>query len=110
MLLRAVAGLAFASLLCGQARASPPAPAHEIAFAADRAPVITGEIFRVDLDGRRVNLTHSPFDDRDPNVSPDGKRVAFLSNRGASAEYGAALWVVGIDGRHLEPVAPGVDG
>jgi Tol biopolymer transport system component len=81
--------------------ASAPAP---IVFAADRAPTVTGEIWRLDPSGRRVNLTHSPYTDSYPAVSWDGRHVAFLSDRTA----GTSLYEVGIGGRGLKRVGPPV--
>ncbi|HEY8029199.1 MAG TPA: LpqB family beta-propeller domain-containing protein [Gaiellaceae bacterium] len=71
-----------------------------IVFSADRAPSITGDVFKVDWDGRVVNLTHSPWQDSQPLVAPDGKRVAFLSDRGGIG----GLWVIGTDGTGLRRV------
>lgn len=34
-----------------------------------------------------TRLTTSPRDDFNPTVSPDGKRIAFVSNRGAGSDY-----------------------
>jgi Tol biopolymer transport system component len=73
-----------------------------IVFSADRAPQLSGEIYRVDPNGHRVNLSRSPaYRDVDPVVSPDGKRVAFLSDR--SGRLG--VYEVGIGGRGLVRVA-----
>lgn len=80
-------------------RAAAPSP---IVFSADRAPLVTGEIYRLDPNGHRVDLSNSPYQDMDPVVSPDGMRVAFLSNR--SGREG--VYEVGIDGRGLVRVAP----
>ncbi|HEY2072886.1 MAG TPA: hypothetical protein VGG88_04870, partial [Gaiellaceae bacterium] len=71
-----------------------------IVFAADRAPAITGDVFRADSNGRVANLTHSPWQDTRPLVSPNGKLVAFLSDRGGAG----GLWVIGIDGAGLRRV------
>jgi Tol biopolymer transport system component len=79
-----------------------PAAGHastpsQIVFAADRAPSVTGEVYRLDPNGRRVDLSKSPYRDTNPAVSSDGKRVAFLSDRDGTT----ALYEVGIDGRRL---------
>jgi Tol biopolymer transport system component len=77
---------------------SPP----PILFAADNEPALSGDIFRLDAGGRLVNLTHSPFLDQYPSVSPDGRRVAFESDRSGAP----GLYVVGVDGagqRRLDP-------
>lgn len=42
----------------------------------------TTDIFSVNPDGSNlINLSNSPGDDVDPNMSPDGKYIAFISNR-----------------------------
>jgi len=81
------------------AQASTPSP---IVFAADRAPSVTGDIYRLSPDGHLVNLTHSPNQDTRPLVSPDGKTIAFLSQRGNTV----SVYEMGIDGRGLVRVGP----
>jgi len=83
-----------AAAILGGAAPAPTSPV--IVFAADRTPAVSGDVYRADANGHVVNLTHSPWQDTQPLVSPDGKLVAFLSDRG-----GAGLWVMGIDGRGL---------
>jgi Tol biopolymer transport system component len=71
------------------------AAAHEIVFSANRMPSVSGEVYRVDPSGRRVDLSRSPFQDTQPAVSPDGRHVAFFREVGRTD----SVWVVGIDGR-----------
>jgi Tol biopolymer transport system component len=78
----------------GSTRAATPSL---IVFSADRAPSVSGEIYRVDPNGHQVNLTQSPYQDTHPVVSSDGKTVAFLSQRGNSV----SAYEVGINGRGL---------
>ena len=91
----------------------PVAPLHEIVFAADGKAVGFGEVYRVDLDGHRTDLSRSPWRDVAPAVSPNGKWVAFLSDRGGRA----ALYATNIRSRvlvrltpKLFPVHDGLDG
>jgi dipeptidyl aminopeptidase/acylaminoacyl peptidase len=86
--------------------ASGASTPSRIVFAADLAPSVSGEIYRLDPNGHRVDLSRSPFQDTDPAVSPDGKHVAFLSNRGGHI----GVYKVDIDGRGLVTVAPRVAG
>jgi len=72
------------------------APAGRIVFAADRIPQVSGDVYRVDATGRVANLTHSPWQETQPLVAPDGKLVAFFSDRD-----GGSLWTIGVDGRGL---------
>jgi Tol biopolymer transport system component len=54
---------------------------------------LPGEIHLVSRDGRTAQrITDHPADDHEPLWSPDGRHLAFLSDRGGSA----ALWIVAI--------------
>jgi Tol biopolymer transport system component len=56
------------------------------------------EIFLIDPDGSNlVQLTRSPSFDTDPAWSPDGNKIAFVSNRDGSDD----IWFMDIDGTHL---------
>jgi Tol biopolymer transport system component len=77
------------------------APAPPILFAADHRPALDGEIYRLDLNGRRLDLSRSPFEDTQLQVAPNGRHVAFVSDRG----HGTRVYVVGIDGRGLRTVS-----
>jgi TolB protein len=79
--------------------ASAPSP---IVFSADRQPSVSGEIYVVHPNGRAVDLSRSPNQDVAPTVSPDGRTVAFVSDRTPRG----AVYEVGIDGRGLVRVSP----
>ncbi len=101
-----------------RAAAAPGAKPHRLPFASDgaSAPVISRQgnrlvyianrtdinIWRVDLGSpgkdpdRPVRLIASTWQDRDPDYSPDGKRITFMSNRSGSCE----IWVCDRDGTH----------
>ena len=90
-------------VLAASAAAAPRASSTgTIVFSANRAPTTVNEVFAVGIDGKRVNLSRSFARDAGPSVSPNGKLVAFASNRGP----GVAVYVVGIDGTHLRRVSP----
>ena len=56
------------------------------------------EIYVMDADGgNQQNLTNDPHDDRSPSWSPDGKRIAFWSNREADIKN-AEIYVMDVDG------------
>lgn len=90
---------ALAALSGASGHASPPS---RIVFTADRAPSVVGEIYRLDPDGTLVDLSSSPFQDSGPVVSPDGRRVAFFSDRSGAV----SVWEVGTDGSGLVRVGP----
>jgi Tol biopolymer transport system component len=85
---------------CGNGSETPPG--HGILFAADQEPRLSGEIYAVTLQGKQVDLSRSFYEDTDSIISPDGKRVAFVSGR---AGY-PAVYVVGIDGYGLKQLSP----
>ena len=57
------------------------------------------EIYVMDIDGgNQVRLTDDPANDYDPSWSPDGKRIAFVSDRNNKGDY---LYVMDSDGGNL---------
>jgi hypothetical protein len=83
-LLRSVTLVLGAATVCATAAVASPAagPASRIVFAANRAAIAYGEVYRVNPDGSRVDLSNSPAPDIPPAVSPDGMQIAFVSSRG----------------------------
>ncbi|MDX6284631.1 MAG: hypothetical protein QOG53_116 [Frankiales bacterium] len=51
--------------------------------------------------GASQRVTSGPHIDQRPALSPDGRRIAFTSNR----EPSPGLWVVDVDGTHLRPLS-----
>lgn len=82
------------TLIAGGATAAPASlgPTH-------------GEVYRVWLDGRLANLTRSTADDYAPVISPDGKRIAFVSDLGVKG-HRVRIFVVGSNGRGRRSVSP----
>ena len=68
--------------------------ASEIVFASDRANANPGEIFSLQAGRAPVDVSRSPAIDEDAAVAPNGKRVAFWSNRSGAMR----LYVSGIGG------------
>lgn len=50
-------------------------------------------------------LTDGPFDDREMAWSPDGRRIAFASDRAEEGSYD--IWTIDADGANLERQTPG---
>ena len=62
----------------------------------------TSEIYVMDADGGNPqNLTNDPNDDRFPSWSPDGKRIAFSSDREGPPRY-FDIYVMEADGDNLQ--------
>ena len=92
--------LALAAWTSGAAAGTESA-APGIVVSADLAPSLSGEIYRIDRDGRRTDLSRSPFQDTQPLVSPDGRTVAFVSDRTGRP----AVYAVGVDGSGLRRIS-----
>ena len=72
-------------------------PQAKIAFTAMRDK--NAEIYVMDSDGdNQLRLTSDPAFDADPSWSPDGDRIAFVSNRNGGYEH---IYVMNSDGQNL---------
>ena len=78
------------------ARAPQPSTGGKILFQSTQgSDTFVNEIYTMDGDGKRqTRLTYNEFDDTTPVWSPDGSKVAFLSERGA----GYDIYLMNADG------------
>jgi len=69
---------------------------EEMTPSGDSPPGSNFNIFIMDADGKNVRqITKGPFQDERPCFSPDGKEIAFISNRLGKK---SGLWRVSVDG------------
>ena len=79
---------------------------NRIAFTSKRDGHVIGghptdDIYVMDADGRnQQNITNNPSYDTSPSWSPDGKRIAFDSNR--DGRFNWEIYVINADGRNLQ--------
>jgi Tol biopolymer transport system component len=65
----------------------------------------SGEIYVARADGTGVTrLTTSEADDQSPTWSPDGRSIAFVSDRSNRDEHENEIWMIGVDGDGLRRV------
>ena len=67
------------------------------------------EIFTMNADGsNKVNLTHSPGkNEHFPQISPDGKHIAYSIDAGEGREAVRSLWLMDVDGKNQKKIAEG---
>ncbi len=78
----------------------------ENGYAAGRPKIVfsstrdgNSEIYAMEIDGsNQVRLTNHPADDYGPSWSPDGRRIAFVSNRDSGVDH---IYVMDSDGRNV---------
>jgi TolB protein len=91
--------LAAAAVLAAIAIVDAPAPGAPIPAAQDRLAftAISGsstDLFVQALGGAPIPLTSDAFRDGEPTFSPDGRRIAFVSDRSGNLD----IWVMNADG------------
>jgi Tol biopolymer transport system component len=106
--------LVLGALAATAGHAAPSSPSR-IVFASNRGPnVNNSEIFSIRADGSRYrDLSRNQGHDGSPVWSPDGRRVAFWSERLDFGNLVRALYVMRADGtgqRRLTPAGLGVSG
>jgi Tol biopolymer transport system component len=83
---------------------------RHVAFINHQNTSLSNAIFRMRLDGSAITQLTNPFPlhDVQPVYSPDGKRIAFVSDRrSGAAEHDEDLYVMDTDGSHVTRIAAG---
>src|SRR5882672_2145242 len=88
------------SILGVSSAAGTPSCNGLIAFASNGSHSVNSEIYAFSLDGRPTNISRSPAVDTQPQPSPDGAKLAFVSDRSGSR----ALYIANADGSHAREV------
>jgi Tol biopolymer transport system component len=101
--------LSFAAALAAAGDAAPPRLAGQIVFASERGSTLdNSKLYSVRVDGsRRRALSPNPGGgDSGAQWSPDGKLIAFWSDRLEGARHIRGLYVMRADGRGRRRVTP----
>jgi Tol biopolymer transport system component len=89
----------------------PPLPAQDgrIAFHGFDPEGESYEIYSVNPDGSgRISLTAAPeSDETEPSWSPDGRRIAFVSDRGGGIARATSIFVMNADGSEIRKLVEG---
>ena len=117
----AAASLTCVSLQAGKGADLPLTPEREIAFSVDRATwlsldvspsgdtlvlEILGDLYLLPIEGGQARaITRGMAYDSQPSFSPDGQRIAFVSDRDGVT----AVWTVDLDGENAKKVGSGGD-
>ena len=82
---------------------TPPIPCM-IAFDTDRDG--NREVYVMGPDGKDpYNISKDPGDDYEPSWSPEGSRIAFVSNRATDGESGQFIYVINADGSDVRQLS-----
>lgn len=72
-----------------------------------KPPTLNDDICIINTDGtNEINLTHHPASDVSPVFSPDGTKIAFVTNRNFN---GSEVYVMNIDGSNLTQLTNNID-
>jgi dipeptidyl aminopeptidase/acylaminoacyl peptidase len=68
---------------------------------------VKSRLFVVDVEGGEPErLTEGPYDDSEPQFSPDGTRIAFVSNRTEEPDsnYNDDIWIISLEDKSIKQI------